>query len=290
MNLGRKFTVPKGGGNMSKRDYDDLIVNTIKDIERKGGPPPSSGKQGQARWGQQQLGTGDKINKFQRLKEYEDAGFKPRYSQKSMDPFRHKRQVMGEKKLTERHTGDVHFGKEVIPKRQWEEVKRSQGFHNRRDIEAMTRGKGIDDPRDLPLRSDFEAGLSGRIGPGSTRKEYMVSSPHEHLPIPDDPAIFEEYMNAQAAGIEGMMQDYGKGPPPRVRAKIYQDAIDGGHATIEHTMENEQYHLKEMLGEWSHPNEGQTIFWEVNPGDYGYEYAVKNGHVSPDGRAWYSEF
>tara|TARA_R100001594_G_scaffold25476_2_gene49754 strand:+ start:4623 stop:5363 length:741 start_codon:yes stop_codon:yes gene_type:complete len=109
-------------------------------------------------------------------------------------------------------------------------------------------------------------------------------NPPEEAHIPSNPVTFEKVMRHSADGMEGMLYDYGKGPQPQVRAKIYQSAIESNAADLDMAQTIERMHKQDMI------TGSQTTFWELKPGDYGYKHALEKGFIGSDGKVWYTEF
>ena len=101
----------------------------------------------------------------------------------------------------------------------------------------------------------------------------------------NDPISFEDVIRHSADGMKDIgIYDYGKGPSPQVRAKIYQSAIESNAADLDMAQTIERMHKQDMI------TGSQTTFWELKPGDYGYKHALEKGFIGSDGKVWYTEF
>lgn len=271
-----KFLQALQKGKIGSRETSRKLDQSIREQQNKLLAPRQ--KRGVPRTPQQRMDAEKYMDKASNIKRGD------------MDPFKYKRQVMGEKKLTDRKTGDVYFGKEVkLKKKDYDELKRLQRTPDRRMIDAMMTREGVEDPRDLSLPSDRRAGITGRI---TQSKDAVLVSPDEPKEIDigkvkdiDTKSIRDAILN------RGSLQEYGDGPPAKLRAKIYRDAIRDGAADFEFAKEHEMQHKMDMAGKpMIIRGEVQTTFWEVKPGMFGYERAVEKGHIAPDGKVWYTEF
>jgi hypothetical protein len=140
------------------------------------------------------------------------------------------------------------------------------------------------DPRSLGKREDQTKGIAG--------KPFYIEPPLEPVMAPWEyliPALGGKkalksiaqkmYTESKKSKPSGPKKE---GPPQELRTKIYKQALESRAADLDMVL-----HHEEMFNK---AGQSKPVFWEVKPGDYGYDHAKKLGHIGPDGKVWYTEF
>tara|TARA_R110002020_G_scaffold76635_8_gene194127 strand:+ start:1389 stop:1901 length:513 start_codon:yes stop_codon:yes gene_type:complete len=163
------------------------------------------------------------------------------------------------------------------------------------ELEMMARmilGKDYNpdfDPRSLGKREDQTKGKAGKpfykeppLEPAMAPWEYLIPALGGRKAIQSmAQKMYKESMKSKPSGPKK------EGPPQELRTKIYKQALESRAADLDMVLHHEEMFNKH--GAWPTVNE-QPVFWEVKPGDYGYDHAKKLGHIGPDGKVWYTEF